>query len=1398
MKQLIGTQIGQYQVEALLGEGGMGAVYRAHDLKHDRMVALKIMLANLAHKPQFRTRFMQEAESIAHFSSPAIVAVYDTGVYEEAPYIVMEYIEGGSLINYMRQLDWSGAKPTVETIITIAAQVAEGLSYAHQRGLIHRDIKPGNVLLKMRDGAYVPRQAVITDFGLAIQQKDGDEMDTAPFMGSLAYMSPEQCENKTIDGRSDIYALGILLYQLTTGQLPFNINAPADIVKHLNESPLPPSLLNTDMPELLETITLKAMEKKPGDRYQSAAEMAHALRQALANPDLKTAVIAKESSNAVTQWLDNKWVAAIDVEDRVDIHQTWTSLGKNRLFIVHQYEESRVVGLEKDETTVGRETSNDIVLNDLSVSGKHIRLTRTPQGWSVKDVGSTNHSYLGERLLEYEQAYDWPSDEPLRVGPYFLRWQPFEAEHRQSAAVPIFAAAALTGATVAGAALLTPAPQSATSAAPVLAASTGLVPEYSTGEILGIAITPPTLELEPNSQSLLEVSITNRDVTVKDVTLRFEAEGRPLAWISLSDYQMKLLPDETKNTTALVDLSQAPTILADTHLVKLIATTDKGEVEIAKASVVVNSLEDFSLDLHPSNLQEKVTCRLTISDHSNFQNEYTIMGIDDSDALLFEFDEPQNAILSNFDEQQQQIKVSPRQEAWLGFRIRPRKRPLFGSNKTLPFKIRVRTPETEWQSLNGQVEITPRITRRALLLLLLLLLLIGGTGYLAFYQYNTAQAERYAELQGQLEDAEARAATAKAEIAAIDAQLEAGDLSDEERAALEAEKAAKQAELDAATADAAVLGDEVATVADTIDPAVAEAAAAAAAEEAAAKAEAEAAAQAALEASFTPTPEPNNPPTDIKFSASTITENVSIGTVVGQFTAADPDSASAGSNIVVLNKSHLSRIARQGEEFTFTLVSGSGDTHNDYFAIEGDELVTAVDIDFEDVSSLSFRVKVTDAAGDSFEKSFTIPVIDTDDIPQLSVSDVTVVEGESSVKVVVSVSGSNFDTATVDYATSEGTAVAGTDYTTTTGTLTWDKGDTDSQTITIPLLDNEIDQPDRTFVVTLSDATKAVIATGTATVTITDDDAEPTLVVSDLTISESVTGGKATITVALDGASSEDVTVDYTTADITAKAGDDYVATNGKLTWTAEATGGKTFDVTIKTDDIDEPNETFSVILSGPIGATISDGDATITISDNNDSPKITIGDFTLTEGDTLISIPVTMTGKTSEDAWVDYRVNNGNGSNAATAEFPDPDFDTKTDRITWTAGTDGVKIINIQVNDDDIDEVDQEFFVVTLFDNSTSVVVQDTTGTIYINDNDDKPTISLENLSASPVSENASSIEADVTVDGRSSRPITLVLQHPKWHGYRGARLYNRYQWLYYLACAGYHRSKHQDIHFG
>ncbi|MCZ7666601.1 MAG: hypothetical protein M5U34_04905 [Chloroflexi bacterium] len=398
---------------------------------------------------------------------------------------------------------------------------------------------------------------------------------------------------------------------------------------------------------------------------------------------------------------------------------------------------------------------------------------------------------------------------------------------------------------LAGAALLDAAVQpEAAVAAPPAAAE----PVYSDGEILGIALNPSTMELEPNGQNLLEISITNRDVTVKEISLRLEVDGLPPAWVSLTDYQMKLLPDESKSTTALVDLSQAPDILADAHLLRLIATTDKGEVETNQARIVVKKQEEFALDLHPSKLQEKITCRLTISDRSNFQNQYTIMGIDDSDALVFEFEEPQNAVLVNFEEQQQEIKVAPGMKRGLVFAYGPGNGRYSGANETYPFKIRVRTPGyrlavAQWRRGNCAAHHPPSAP---LLAAHLLAHWWRWLPRLLPVPDRPGRALRRTTRSGSNE-AEQRAQAAREQLDSIETQIEearAAGASDEELAALEAARDAVAAELEAASADAAALGNEV-----EIDPT---AAAEATATAAAATAEAAAAPP--------PTPPPLSPP----------------------------------------------------------------------------------------------------------------------------------------------------------------------------------------------------------------------------------------------------------------------------------------------------------------------------------------------------------------------------------------------------------------------------------------------------------------------------------------------------------------------------------------------------------
>ncbi|MBK8932702.1 MAG: hypothetical protein IPM76_10385 [Chloroflexi bacterium] len=443
---------------------------------------------------------------------------------------------------------------------------------------------------------------------------------------------------------------------------------------------------------------------------------------------------------------------------------------------------------------------------------------------------------------------------------------------------------------------------------------------------MGIAIVPNKLELEPGAELPLEISVTNRDVTVKDIGLRLEVDGRQPAWIRLSQTDFKLLPEETKTVETLVSFSSDNDLLAGTHTLKIVAATDKGEVEVAYSQLLVAERENFALDMHPINLQEKVTCRVTISDRGNFPNQYTVMGLDDSDALLFHFEEPQNAILADFSEGEQKLKVLPGQEAYVGFSLRPRKRPWFAQNKVLPFKIRIRTDRSDWHSLTGQVEIRPRISRRVLLFFLLFLLLVGGAGYLAFLQIEQAQAERLQELQSIADKANEDAAAAQARAAEAQQRLDdarAAGASAEELAALQAQAdaAAQAAALDQAAQSASSQVAEAAATADLPLEAIAASTPAS---------------TPAPTATLAPTAVPNSPPTNITFSASKLDENVSIGSVVGSFTAVDPDVAL---NAQPAQKPRaLFRLQRQSAGFTYSLVSGTGSTDNGLFVIDGSDL----------------------------------------------------------------------------------------------------------------------------------------------------------------------------------------------------------------------------------------------------------------------------------------------------------------------------------------------------------------------------------------------------------------------------------------------------------------------------
>ena len=260
-------KFGRYEIKAEIGRGGMATVYHAYDPRFEREVALKVLPREMLHDVQFRTRFDREAKTIAMLEHPAIVPVYDFGEEQGQPYFVMRYMTGGSLSDRMKKGPMS-----IQEAARILAHIAPALDDAHTKGIIHRDLKPGNILFDQFNEPY------ISDFGIAKLNESQTNVTGSAIVGTPAYMSPEQAQGEGIDGRSDIYGLGVILFELLTGQQPYHGDTPMSVVvKHITD-PVPHILdVKPDLPPDIELIIEKAMAKDRNERFQNVRSMADAL-----------------------------------------------------------------------------------------------------------------------------------------------------------------------------------------------------------------------------------------------------------------------------------------------------------------------------------------------------------------------------------------------------------------------------------------------------------------------------------------------------------------------------------------------------------------------------------------------------------------------------------------------------------------------------------------------------------------------------------------------------------------------------------------------------------------------------------------------------------------------------------------------------------------------------------------------------------------------------------------------------------------------------------------------------------------------------------------------------------------------------------------------------------------
>jgi serine/threonine protein kinase len=269
--ELTNRQLGKYKLEERLGKGGMAEVYKAHQPGIDRLVAIKVLHPHLTDLPDFVTRFQREAKSMGQLQHPHILRVIDFDAENNIYYMVMEFIQGGTLQTYLNRRKTLSP----EESLRLVAQIVDALNYAHQQNMIHRDIKPENIMF--RDDDYT--HTVLADFGL-VRLLDDTMTTVGTRIGTPAYMSPEAAKGEKVDGRADIYSVGILLYEMLTGRLPHASGSPYDtITKIINEPVPPPTQFRPDLPPPVEELIMKALNKKVANRFQSAAEFGKAIQQ---------------------------------------------------------------------------------------------------------------------------------------------------------------------------------------------------------------------------------------------------------------------------------------------------------------------------------------------------------------------------------------------------------------------------------------------------------------------------------------------------------------------------------------------------------------------------------------------------------------------------------------------------------------------------------------------------------------------------------------------------------------------------------------------------------------------------------------------------------------------------------------------------------------------------------------------------------------------------------------------------------------------------------------------------------------------------------------------------------------------------------------------------------------
>ncbi len=588
MDELLGKTLGRYQILALLGEGGMGAVYKAYDPLLQRAVAIKVMHSHFARQMNFKERFLQEGRVAARLDHPSIVQVYDSGQVDSILYIVMKYIPGDDLGKMLQDLHKDGKWIPLAEAVAFTRQVALALDYAHARGVLHRDIKPTNIMIEPVPSEAIPFRPVLTDLGLAKLATGGVMTEAGTSMGTPAYMSPEQALGQELDARSDVYSLGILLYELTVGRVPFAVKSISEAIRcHSTENPPTPRSIRSDLPVELEQVILKALAKSPKDRYENAASF----EKALADLGLTRRSEGVKSILGTTVSLVTQYQSSLVSSRGISIFgrsENLTNLSRDQIQVKQADGTTQTIDIKSENVTIGREESNDICLNSSNVSRHHARIEFDGSQYRIVDLNSTNGTYLGTARLLPGLSEVWLPGQVLHIGEAYLRLILVEkvreiTVHRADGSVVL--------------------------------QSELHVSQDSRG--VGIFLETPQVSAMPGQSAIISAIIVNQGDTVDHY--RITMRGVPEAWLTPPEFSIQLMP----GTQQTVNLGVLPARLPDswagerTVMVRVTSQTNPSQVAECSGTLTISSFNQWSEELYPQMIQAGSTGRITVTNNGN-------------------------------------------------------------------------------------------------------------------------------------------------------------------------------------------------------------------------------------------------------------------------------------------------------------------------------------------------------------------------------------------------------------------------------------------------------------------------------------------------------------------------------------------------------------------------------------------------------------------------------------------------------------------------------------------------------------------------------------------------------------------------------------------------------------